>query len=397
MVAVCDLYEEVPLLQGWRFFLGGDAFPAFDESIVHWKLLCHVLRDGMRALWVDHVTWTHLYLVSAISNLPDVDETAMRLMQNQTDIGNAIKPFYGEDAGNALTALLNDHITIATEIVAAAKAGDTTSLDDAKTRWSANADEISAFLADANPNWPLADLQEMMHGHLEQTLTEATARLTGDANAEIEAYDEIVDHILHMADALSDGLIAQFPTLISSNPASERDQELHNAMRDLWADHVTWTRLYLIAAIADLPDVDAIAGRLLQNQSDIGNAIKPFYGDSAGDQLTELLRDHITIAVELVTAAKANDSAAFEDARSRWTANANEIAVFLAAANPNWPLAELETMMRGHLDQTLEEATARLTGDFAADVAAYDEIVSHIQHMADALSDGIAKQFPEHH
>jgi hypothetical protein len=182
------------------------------------------LRDGMRALWVDHATWTHQYLISAISNLPDADEAAARLLQNQTDIGNAIKPFYGEDAGNALTGLLNDHITIATEIVAAAKAGNTTALDDARARWTTNADEISAFLASANPNWPLADVQSMMRGHLDQTLAEATALLTGDANAEIQAYDEIVDHLMHMADVLSDGLIAQFPDLISPDPASERDQ-----------------------------------------------------------------------------------------------------------------------------------------------------------------------------
>ena len=50
--------------------------------------------------------------------------------------------------------------------------------------------------------------------------------------------------------------------------------------------------------------------------------------------------------------------------------------------------------MRGHLDQTLEEAAARLKGDFAADIRAYDEIHHHILVMADTLSAGIVKQFP---
>src|SRR5687768_1449286 len=72
------------------------------------------------------------------------------------------------------------------------------------------------------------------------------------------------------------------------------------AVRKLWEDHVTWTRVYIIAALAGLPEAEIAAGRLLQNQTEIGNAIKPFYGDEAGDQLTALLNDHILIAADLL-------------------------------------------------------------------------------------------------
>lgn len=99
------------------------------------------------------------------------------------------------------------------------------------------------------------------------------------------------------------------------------------AVRKLWEDHITWTRVYIIAALADLPEADAAAQRLLQNQVDIGNAIKPFYGDQAGEQLTSLLKDHILIATDLLAAAKSGDSAKFEDANSRWYENADQIAL----------------------------------------------------------------------
>jgi len=170
----------------------------------------------------------------------------------------------------------------------------------------------------------------------------------------------------------------------------------HDAMRKLWEDHITWTRLFIVSAVADLPDTGPTAQRLLQNQSDIGDAIKPFYGDAAGEQLTTLLRDHILIAADLVSAAKAGDTAAFEDARARWYANADEIAAFLHSANPeNWPLDEMKAMMREHLDLTLEEVGARLNGDWAADIAAYDQIHEQILEMADMLSTGIIRQFPK--
>jgi hypothetical protein len=183
--------------------------------------------------------------------------------------------------------------------------------------------------------------------------------------------------------------------------ASTPDGELidavafHADMRKLWEDHVTWTRLFIVSAIAELPDLEATAGRLLQNQDDIGHAVAAFYGDEAGAQLAALLRDHILIAGDLVTAAKAGDSAGVTTHGDEWYANADEVAAFLAAANPAWPEATLSEMMRAHLDQTLAEATARLQGDWDADIAEYDRIHLHILAMADTLADGIVEQFPE--
>ena len=169
----------------------------------------------------------------------------------------------------------------------------------------------------------------------------------------------------------------------------------HADMRKLWEDHITWTRLYLVSAIAGLPDLAATAGRLLQNQDDIGTAVAAFYGDDAGAQLSELLREHILIAADLVSAAKTGDGAAVTMQSDRWYANADAISAFLADANPAWPEATLRDMMHGHLDQTLAEATARLEGDWEADVAAYEEIHHHILGLADTLADGIVEQFPE--
>jgi hypothetical protein len=166
-------------------------------------------------------------------------------------------------------------------------------------------------------------------------------------------------------------------------------------MRQLWEDHIVWTRLYIVSAAAGLPDADQAAQRLLRNQTDIGDAIKPFYGDAAGTQLTALLRGHILTAAKLVGAAKGGDTTAVNAESAAWYANADSIATFLSSANPrNWPVAALQSAMRMHLDLTLKEATARLHGDWAADIAAYDEVHQHILQLADVLSDGIIKQFP---
>ena len=169
----------------------------------------------------------------------------------------------------------------------------------------------------------------------------------------------------------------------------------HDAMRKLWEDHVTWTRLYIVSAVAGLPDAQPAAQRLLQNQADIGNAIKPFYGEAAGARLTALLRSHILIAADLVTAAKAGNTAKVQAASASWDTNAVAIADFLSGANPgNWPPATMRAEMRHHLALTLQEAQARLKADWAGDIVAYDAIHKHILGLADVLSGGIIKKFP---
>jgi hypothetical protein len=169
-------------------------------------------------------------------------------------------------------------------------------------------------------------------------------------------------------------------------------------MRQLWEEHIVWTRQYIVSAATldtDLPDIGPTANRLFANQADIGNAIAAFYGNAAGQQLTALLTDHIAIAADAIAQAKQGNDAGLQAALDRWYANADDIAALLARANPvNWPEEAMRDHMRGHLDLTLAEAVARLTGDYAADIAAYDQVHEQILEMADMLSSGIIAQFP---
>ncbi|MGH3022463.1 MAG: glycosyltransferase [Gaiellaceae bacterium] len=177
---------------------------------------------------------------------------------------------------------------------------------------------------------------------------------------------------------------------------SASELAFRNDMRKLWEDHIIWTRQVIVSFAAGLPDLDPALQRLLGNQADIGDAVKPFYGEAAGDQLTALLREHILIAADVLAAAKAGDGPALAAAQERWYANGNDIAAFLSAANPkNWPLGELQAMLRAHIDLTTAEAVARLTGDWEADIAAFDEIHLQALEMADVLSTGIVRQFPK--
>jgi hypothetical protein len=171
--------------------------------------------------------------------------------------------------------------------------------------------------------------------------------------------------------------------------------DLQMAMRKLWEDHITWTRVYIMSSLAGLEDAGAAADRLLKNQDDIGKAIATYYGDKAGSTLAALLREHITIAVDVINAAKSNDTAALDKANQKWHANADAIAKFLAGANPIWKEQDIKDMLYTHLKLTTDQVVARLHKDWKADIEAYDANHDHMLMLSDALTDGIVKQFPE--
>jgi hypothetical protein len=178
------------------------------------------LRQDMRALWEDHITWTRMVIVDFAADLPSLPASQARLLRNQADIGDAIAPFYGRAAGERLTTLLRGHILIAVDVLVAAKAGDAPGLARAQARWTRNADQIAGFLSSANPTaWPRAEMRRMMRHHLRLTTDEAVARLTGDAAADVRAYDRVHAQALEMADMLSAGIIRQFPQRFRRAPA----------------------------------------------------------------------------------------------------------------------------------------------------------------------------------
>ena len=172
-------------------------------------------------------------------------------------------------------------------------------------------------------------------------------------------------------------------------------QTFRQSMEKLWEDHVAWTRMAIVGFAGGLPDLKATETRLLRNQVEIGNAVKPFYGAAAGDELTRLLKTHILQAVTVLKAAKAGDAPQLNAALGAWHANARQIAAFLAHANPrNWPLAATTMMMNDHLKLTTQEAVDELHGRWSASVADYDRVEREILGMSDTLSRGIIAQFP---
>lgn len=169
------------------------------------------LKMQQRQLWGDHVSWTRSFIISDLASLDDKEPVLKRLLKNQDDIGNSIKPYYGEEAGNALAKLLRGHIEIAGQVVEAAKNDNKDDLEKYNKLWHENADAIAKLLSDANPNWPNAAVKDILYKHLQFITDQVNSRIKKDWDADIAAYDKGEDHMLMFADIVSDGIMKQFP------------------------------------------------------------------------------------------------------------------------------------------------------------------------------------------
>lgn len=171
---------------------------------------------------------------------------------------------------------------------------------------------------------------------------------------------------------------------------------LSNHMRLLWEQHVFWTRMFILSVAFGLPDTEMVTRRLLRNPKDFEAALAPFYGVEIASTFEELFTQHLTIAAELVNAAKAGDSAVADDAEKRWYENADQIAAFLASINPYWSEEEWKNMLYSHLTMTKEEAVFILTQKFEDSITIFDNIELEALAMADMMTQGIVEQFPEY-
>lgn len=180
----------------------------------------------------------------------------------------------------------------------------------------------------------------------------------------------------------------------NSSCISEQQVSLNNSMRLVWEQHVYWTRMTIISLAFNLPDVDFTTARLLRNATDMGNLLKPFYGNRIATKFSNLIREHLLIAVELVKAAKAGNQKAVAAIERRWYENGKEIAKFLSRINPFISRAEFQEMFFEHLALTTQEAVFILQNNFQSSIDVFDKIEAEALQMADTITVGIVKQFP---
>jgi hypothetical protein len=141
-------------------------------------------------------------------------------------------------------------------------------------------------------------------------------------------------------------------------------------------------------------DGDAAAVGLLTTMESTAEALEPHIGEDAAKELQHLLRHHVLIAVELLSAARSGHIERFKKEDERWIASASEIAAFLSSVNQNWARDVLDRHLQLLVQLTKDEAVARIAGSSRVDLQTYDAIHEEAMAIADLLEEGLARNVP---
>jgi hypothetical protein len=164
----------------------------------------------MRFVWLQHVYWTRMVLISIAERLKDEADTTARLLQNPVDMADIFSRYYPVEVDNEIERLFTEHLQIGAELITALRDNEREKAATLDRNWYINADKIASLFSRINPNWVYTDLQEMLHTHLDLTKIEVTERLVGHYAEDIAAFGDVEREGVQMADMFTLGIIKQF-------------------------------------------------------------------------------------------------------------------------------------------------------------------------------------------
>ncbi len=177
---------------------------------------------------------------------------------------------------------------------------------------------------------------------------------------------------------------------------SENDKRLvfKAEMSRLWIDNAIYSRQAILCLVDRLPGAEESLYRLMINQEDMGRMFTRFYGREKGDEFCDLISSNTSLTVSMIR-NKSRNSGDYEAARAKMDYNVDRIITYLVAVNPHWTEEELKYLI--HLQSKLfdTQLQSRVNANYSYDIETFDRMISETYRLADVLSEGIMKQFPE--
>jgi len=179
-----------------------------------------------------------------------------------------------------------------------------------------------------------------------------------------------------------------------SNNETESEREdsilrLNEDMRLAWLNHVYWTRMYLMSAVADNAEQQAVEERLLETADEITDVFARYLPIATTRQLRNLLTEHIEIAGQIIQALKAKNMSDYDALVQEWYRNANQMATLFANYNPYFESRETRNMLLNHLDLTREEIEQQVNGEYEQSIDVFRDVEQQALAMADYFARGL--------
>lgn len=178
-------------------------------------------------------------------------------------------------------------------------------------------------------------------------------------------------------------------------PGMDSTMDLYQSMRLVWLQHIYWTKMLLDSIGFGTANQDAVTARLMQNPHDIANVFAKYYPANMTTSLTQLLTEHLNLAAMMMKSWKDGNMSRANDLYRQLFANADQIAAELVKMNPDYSIDELRGMLYRHLEMLAQMTAEQLAGNYMAAIREFGQAEKEILALADYLSAGIQRQFPQ--
>lgn len=177
-------------------------------------------------------------------------------------------------------------------------------------------------------------------------------------------------------------------TLANVSPRSEIpvSQLTYDSFSQLWLDHVSLTRKFILEFFEDDPNVNDTEKALLRNQVDIGTELDKYY-PNASAVIVPILTEHIIQAKDILTDLKFKRFSRLFSDINKWYDNAALFSDAMKEINPKW---NLHSHMDEHLRITEREALYKWLGANQISADIYEKrIIPNAQEFAEEIVNGL--------
>lgn len=172
--------------------------------------------------------------------------------------------------------------------------------------------------------------------------------------------------------------------------------DLRSALDQLLGEHVQLAADATNAALHGRDDeFKAVGSALDSNSQDIANAIGSIYGKEAGQAFLGLWRSHISMVVDYTVGTASKDKKMQDKAVGELMQYTKDFGAFLNSANPNLPQDAVADLVKHHAVTLKAVIDAQAAGDQAKAYMELRTAYNHMASIAEALAQGIVKQFPK--
>ena len=354
------------------------------------------LRVALDRLLAEHAFLTIEQMRSGLTDSPDFAAAATAVEANSTEVASAIGSIYGEAAIEPFGDIWRSHIGYLVDYAVGLGNDDAALRQSALSGLATYRARLAKFLGDANPGVDLGGITEALDMHTAQLIAFIDAEHEGDHAGAYEIEREAYPHMFDIGDALAKVIANRFPKRYSGvDVAYSAAGTLRVTLDQLLGEHAFLAAGAMRSGVADAPDFDAAKGAIDGNSKDLQAVVEAAYGAAAAKQFRSLWDGHVAGYLAYIDAAEADDSAALATATSRVSSYADQLASFLAAANPHLDAAALSALFKTHAQHLTGQVEAFAAADYEGTYELVRMGYSHMFEAGEALAIGIATQMPK--